>query len=243
MGLGPGDGEVGRGGPWSAAAGEAQAARRRVNDAGERCGTSRWLTRSTRAPTPVDEEGSSGAAAGNRGNGGGLALDSARASRGEIRRGDLAERGRTGTGRIRGQGGGLGRRTKHSFVLHERKRREQKCRGSRGAAAAGLGGTGGREAWTLPDPGDAEGWGGASTARRPPGAASGSQERGRRETEKVKGKNAGAATGRLTGQGGAPATGIAGGPGRGTGVQLRLALSAGGSVAGRRRSRRQELGV
>ena len=36
-------------GPWSAAAREAQAAGRRVNDAGERCGTSRWLTRSTRA--------------------------------------------------------------------------------------------------------------------------------------------------------------------------------------------------
>ena len=110
----------------------------------QRRGTSRWLTRSTRAPTPVDVEGSSGAAAGNRGNGGGLALDSARASRGEIRRGDLAERGRTGTGRIRGQGGGLGRRTEHSFVSHERERRQQKCRGSRGAAAAGLGGAGGR---------------------------------------------------------------------------------------------------
>ena len=98
----------------------------------QRRGTSRWLTRSTRAPTPVDEEGSIGAAAGNRGNGGGLALDSARASRGEIRRGDLAERGRTGTGRIRGQGGGLGRQTKHSFVSHERKQRKQKCRGSPG---------------------------------------------------------------------------------------------------------------
>ena len=121
--------------------------------------------------------------------------------------------------------------------------------GSRSAGEAGerlqqdLAAPAAGEAWTLPDPGDAEGWGGASTARRPPGAASGSQERGRRETEKVKGKNTGAATGRLTGQGGAPATGIAGGPGRGTGVQIRLDLSAGGSVAGRRRSRRQELGV
>ena len=36
-------------GPWSAAAGEAQAAGQRVNDAGERCGMTRWLTRSTRA--------------------------------------------------------------------------------------------------------------------------------------------------------------------------------------------------
>ena len=84
--------------------------------------------------------------------------------------------GLAGGARSLGRPGSMQRRrsrlgTSESLLLvsKEERQRQVKQRRCKDLAAPAAG-----KAWTLPDRGDAEGWGGASTARRPLGTASGS---------------------------------------------------------------------